>query len=359
MDKKWFGIYERLVNTDTGFDIDLSQKLLRTDFVAEELAKLGFKLIRESAAHVGILGKPPYITLIGHLDTVFKEGESSKRPFNVRNDIVYGPGVADMKGGIVTLLATVEKAVSSGFKDICVIMNVDEELGSKTSRETFYKYAKESICCLSFEPGGSNGEVVISRKGIASMNLTVRGIKGHASRLEEGANAIVEASKKLVEIYSLNEKFSDLTANPTIVNGGEKSNITPDLCMVYFDVRFSDQKDLEKFKEKVFQICSFSSIKGTNCDLSLQERRPAMKPHPEILKALEEISKELLKEIKVQHSNGGADSAFFYQFDVPSIDGLGISGGRFHSEDEYAILSSFEPKIELSMALIKHFSNRR
>jgi len=359
VEEKWLKLYEKLVNTDTGFDIDLSTKLKRTSFIAEILRKMGFEVHQEEAAHVALIGREPYLTLIGHLDTVFKEGESQRRPFQIKEDLVYGPGAADMKGGIVTLLATCELARKAGIDNLCVILNVDEELGSKTSRTTFYKYASKSKCCLSFEPGGVNGEVVASRKGIVSMNLTVKGKKGHASRLNEGANALVEACRKIDKIYSLNGVFGDLTLNPTIMNAGEKSNITPDLCNAYFDVRFSTKQDLEDCKKKIAEICSTSSIEGTACEFSFQERRPAMEFHEQMKIALEKAFQRIGNRFELQHSSGGADSAFFHELGVPAIDGLGITGGRFHSEEEYAILDSFEPRVLLSLELLRHFAQKR
>ncbi len=359
MEEKWLKLYQKLVNTDTGFDIDFPTKLKRTSFIAEILSELGFDVHQEEAAHVAVMGKEPYLTLIGHLDTVFKEGESQARPFSIKENIVYGPGVADMKGGIITLLATVELARKNGIKDLCVILNVDEELGSKTSRETFYRYARKSVCCLSFEPGGINGEIVVSRKGIASMNLTVKGKKAHASRLNEGANALVEACRKIDEIYSLNGTFGDLTLNPTIISAGEKSNITPDLCNVYFDVRFSSKKELEDCKNAIIKICSNTSIEGTSCEFSLQERRPAMGFNPQIKVALEKAFEKIGKRFELEHSSGGADSAFFYESGVPAIDGLGITGARFHSEQEYALLDSFEPRVMLSMEILRYFDQKR
>lgn len=359
MEKKWLDMFERLVNIDTGFDLDAKAKLSRTQFVVDFLKGLGFDVHEERAAHVAVKGDPPYLTLIGHLDTVFKEGEAAKRPFTVENGVARGPGVADMKGGVVVLLATVDEALKRSLDGLCVILNVDEELGSKESRETFEKYAKKSACCLSFEPGNVNGEIVVSRKGIASLDIVVKGIKGHASRLEEGANAIVEASHKICQIYALNGTLGDLSVNPTIINGGEKSNITPDLCKFYCDVRFSNKKELGEFERKLAEIARTSSVERTSCEYSLNERRPAMIFMEEMKRALEEVFQRLGKRFELEHSSGGADGAFFTALDVPTLDGLGLCGGRFHSEEEFALLGSFDERVKLSLELLKYFDERR
>lgn len=359
MDKKWLELLERLVNTDTGFDLDNSTKLERTQFVADILKDYGFHVHRESAAHVALKGKPPYLTLIGHLDTVFKEGEASRRPFTLQDNVARGPGVADMKGGAVLLVAVVEEAMRKNLDGLCVVLNVDEELGSKESRETFEKYARESVCCLSFEPGGIHKELVASRKGIASLNIEVKGVKGHASRLEEGANAIVEASYKVCELYSLNGHIGGLTVNPTIMNGGEKSNITPDLCRIYCDVRFSNIEELREFEKRLVEIVSENRIERTSCTYSLIERRPPMLFMDEMKCALEKVFQNLGKRFELEHSSGGADGAFFTAFGVPTLDGLGLCGGRFHSEEEFALIDSFEDRVSLAVELLEYFDQRR
>jgi len=359
MDKKWLEIFERLVNTDTGFDLDSSTKLERTQFVAAFLKDLGFQLHEERAAHVALKGEAPYLTLIGHLDTVFKEGEATRRPFKLEDNVAKGPGVADMKGGVVVLLAVVEEATRKGLDGLCVILNVDEELGSKESRETFERYAKQSLCCLSFEPGGVHGGIVVSRKGIASLDIQVKGIKGHASRLQEGANAVVEASHKVCQIYALNGQIGSLSVNPTIISGGEKSNITPDLCKVHCDVRFSNAEELEEFKRKLEEIVRSNHIERTSCEYSLNERRPAMIFMEEMRQALEEAFQKLQKRFELEHSSGGADGAFFTALGVPTLDGLGLSGGRFHSEEEFALVDSFEGRVKLSLEVLDHFDKKR
>jgi glutamate carboxypeptidase len=359
MEKRWLAMFEKLVNIDTGFDLDSSTKLERTQFVVDFLENLGFELHRERAAHVALKGEAPYLTLIGHLDTVFKEGETTRRPFKLEGNVAKGPGVADMKGGVVVLLAVVEEAIKKGLDGLCVILNVDEELGSKESRETFEKYARQSSCCLSFEPGGVHGEIVASTKGIASLDIQVKGFKGHASRLQEGANAVVEASHKVCQIYALNGQIGSLSVNPTIINGGEKSNITPDLCKIYCDVRFSNTEELEEFRRRLSEIARTNHIERTSCEYSLNERRPAMIFMEDMKQALEEAFRKLGKRFELEHSSGGADGAFFTALGVPTLDGLGLCGGRFHSEEEFALIDSFEERVRLSSELLDHFDKKR
>ncbi|PLV58723.1 M20 family metallopeptidase [Thermotoga sp. KOL6] len=354
---EWMKIYERLVNTDTGPDISIDEKLNRTFFLAEILEELGFKVEREDAAYVAFHGHPPYITLIGHLDTVFPEGESKKRPFKVEGNIAKGPGVCDMKGGIVVLLESIKRFLEGDDANLCIVLNVDEEIGSPFSQSTFEKIAEKTSYCLSFEPGRENGEFVSSRKGILALSVFVHGKKGHASRLDEGVNAIIELSYKIMEIFSLNGRFENLTLNPTIVKGGLESNVTPDLAEVYFDVRFYEDKEYD-FLNKMLDNLSTIHPDST-FSYRMKIRRLPMKESRILVELVRSVAKEMKMEPKFVRATGGGDVAFFSQKDVPSMDGLGIPGGRMHSEEEYARLDQFEKRVELVVQLLKRLGGVR
>ncbi|HCZ07275.1 MAG: glutamate carboxypeptidase [Thermotogota bacterium] len=346
MDKRWLEMWERLVNTPTGPDIDLKEKIESTYFIAEVLKDYGFDVQHRSATHVAVRGTPPYITLIGHLDTVFKRGEEKKRPFRVEGDRAYGPGVLDMKGGIIVLLAALE---SLNVDNLCVILNVDEELGSTSSRPVIDEYAAKTSYCLSFEPGFPDGSIIGARKGAAFGKLVVHGKKGHGSRLYEGANAIVEAAHKVTALWAMNPTFKYLTFNPSIISGGVKTNVTPDYVEVTMDVRFYDDLELKKFFETLDSISSLSYIPGTRTEYELNVNRGPMKECEELTTLARS------RGFNPILSPGGGDISFFEK----GLDGLGVDGGNLHSEDEYAIVSSFDKKVELARFLISELSSWR
>lgn len=348
---KWIEIYEKLVNTDTGPDLSMEEKLNRTSFLAEILEKLGFRVERRKAAHVAFLGEPPYVTLIGHLDTVFPEGESRKRPFSVDGSIARGPGVCDMKGGVVILLEALERFLKEDEANLCVVLNVDEELGSPVSRDTFEEIAAMSSHCLSFEPGRENGELISSRKGIISLWLFAHGKKGHASRPDEGVNAITEISFKVLELSSLNGKFPNLTINPTVVRGGAESNVTPDKAEVYFDIRYYEDKEFEFLKKTLEKISTVHPEATVSYRMKI--RRSPMKEDPAFISTVKEAAEEIGMKPVFVRATGGGDVAFFSQRGIPSVDGLGIPGGRMHSEEEYARINLFEERVNLVVHLLK------
>ncbi|AIY86375.1 MULTISPECIES: M20 family metallopeptidase [unclassified Thermotoga] len=354
---KWIEIYEKLVNIDTGPDLPFEEKLRRTSFLTEILEDLGFRVEKRGAAYVAFRGKPPYVTLIGHLDTVFPEGESKRRPFTIEGNIAKGPGVCDMKGGVVILLESLKRFLQQNDTDLCVVLNVDEELGSPLSGEVFKEVSGMSSHCLSFEPGRENGEFISSRKGIISLWLFARGKKGHASRLDEGANAIVELAFKAVELFSLNGRFPNLTLNPTIVKGGAESNVTPDKAEVYFDVRYYDDKEYEFLEETLKRLSAVHP--EANVSYTLKLRRLPMKEDPDFVNIVKMSAEEIGMTVSFVRATGGGDVAFFSQNGVPSIDGLGIPGGKMHSEDEYARLDQFEDRVNLVVHLLRKLGGEK
>ena len=357
MDEKWLGIYEKLVNIDTGYEIEVEKKLESTSFLVDILKDMGFEVRRGEASHIAVKGRPPYITMIGHLDTVFRAGEPERRPFEIDGNVVRGPGVADMKGGVVIMLMVLEE-ISRSYKNVGVgvVLNVDEELGSPLGSKDHVDMAENSRFCLSFETGGGNWKVVTKRKGIASLKIRVFGKSGHASNPDSGANAVVELSGKVPLLVSTN--FGELTLVPTIIEGGSKSNVIPDSAWLYCDVRFSSFEELDHLKKMVDDILKDRSVRGTSSSYELEIRRLPMDEIEESLKILEGASKRLGEEIETVHTGGGGDASYYTSKGVPAIDGLGIVGRGIHSEDEEAFLDSVEPRFRLAMALFEEIVGR-
>ncbi len=357
MNEKWIGIYERLVNTDTGYEVGIEEKLDRTSFVSDILKDMGFEVKRGKASHIAWRGNPPYIAFIGHLDTVFKLGEPERRPFEISNGVVKGPGVADMKGGVILLLMTLERIVDE-FRNvpIGVVLNVDEEIGSNFSAEDHLDMAAKSRFCLSFETGRGTWKVVTSRKGIANLVLRVKGKSGHASMPRSGANAIVELSYKIPRLASL--RVGDSTVVPTMVDGGVKSNVIPDKAEVFCDVRFSDFSEIDEIKGIVEDLVGEKIVEGTLTTYEMEIRRMPMKKLDPVEEVLKAVSNELGVEIESLYVGGGGDAAFYTSKGVPSIDGLGLVGRNIHSEYEEAYLDTAEDRLKLALKIFEEIVRR-
>ena len=338
-------LLRNLVHTPTGPDLSIEEKLDRTRFVRDILDEFGFDVETRNGCHIARRGNPPYTTFIGHLDTVFPEGEERRRPFRIEGGIAYGPGVADMKGGVVVMLEALKRLRMDGVDGIdgmAVIMNVDEEMGSFESEKIFDEFSKMTKYCLSFEPAFPDGKLVSARKGVGKLRILCHGRKGHAARLGEGANAIVELSEKIVRLWNLNTKFEHLTLNPTLMRGGIKSNVTPDSAEVSFDMRYYDEREIESLKDEIELILKNPFVAGTRLEYFIEPFRKPMKRCEELVKIVEDLG------YSTGMSPGAGDSAFFDR----ALDGLGLPGGFFHSEKEYAIISKLEEKVRLAVEIV-------
>lgn len=357
----WIKFYEEIVNTPTGPDLTIEEKLLKLSKIESTLKSWGFNWKYGRGSLVAELGKKPYITLIGHFDTVFKKEDTLSRPFRIEGNKVYGPGVADMKGGIVVMLKAVNEFLGEGVdlkKGLRLIINVDEELGSKVSREDMYSAAKDSVYCLSYEPARPSGALLSARKGIVGCKIKVHGEKAHAALIgKEGANALVEISDKILRMYDLNGKINGLSVNPAIVSSGIKGNIVPDYAEAYFDIRYSKKEDLIELEKLIKMICSRSIIQKCKSEYEINVSRAPMKSSEGLLSIVKRIAEKLNIKIAFETTGGGGDSAFFSEMGVDSLDGLGIIGGRFHSEAEYAELDSINERSSLSKELLKELQN--
>ncbi len=345
-------IYEKLVNTDTGFEIPIGEKLERTEFLVDILRKMGFEVKRGKASHIVTLGDPPYVTLIGHLDTVFKKGEPQRRPFKVEGNLAMGPGVADMKGGIVVMLEALKRFLENGGNlSFEIVLNVDEEIGSPDGRVDHYEAAERSWFCLSFETGRKDGNVVVGRKGIAKLYVKVAGKSGHASMPESGANALLEMADKVLKINALSK--GDLTVTPTIFSSGYKVNVIPDEAEAYFDVRYSDMEQIKDLRIKLEDLFHTHLVNGTAASYSIDVRRPPMKTLDTAIEVLEEAKRRSGQNVKGIVVSGGGDASFYTEKGIPAIDGLGIVGRWIHSPDEVAFLDTFEERVKLTLSILE------
>ena len=353
MEERWLELYEKLVNTDTGFEVPIEEKLKRTQFIADILSDMGFEVKRGKASHIATIGQPPYITLIGHLDTVFSEDILKDWRFTAEGDVVKGPGVADMKGGIIVLLASLKEFLKEAKNvPIAVVLNVDEEIGSPMGKEDHYKMAEKSSFCLSFETGRKDMGIVMSRKGIATMNIVVYGKAGHASLPKHGANALIEMAYKVIDVADLSKKYETMTITPTIATAGYKTNVIPDRAEVTFDIRYGALEDIKKFRIDLEGIFLTPHIEGTEVSYSIEIKRPPMAASPLAEKTAKNAMNKLNVDYPMLSVGGGGDAAFYSEKGVPAIDGLGIVGRHIHSKDEEAYLDTFEPRVRFVQELL-------
>ena len=311
-------------------------------------------------------GKGKRLLLMGHFDTVFPEG-SPFQSFTRDGDSMYGPGVADMQGGLVVMLYAL-KALSgiADFDDlaITVLLNSDEEMGSLSSRKYFEAQAALHDYGLVYESSGTNN-LVRTRKGLGQARFVVTGKAAHAGGAhEQGRSAIKELAYKIVEIENMTNYESGVTVNVGIVSGGEARNTIAPCAEALIDLRYPDPQQgidaVTQFENIFSQVFSYpvdSPEISTNSWINLH--RPPKLPTPEFDYLLEKtlsIGRLLGQELGVTDSGGGTDGSLTQAVGLPTLDSLGVAGIGAHSNREEARVSSLVERAKLSAVLIRRLS---
>lgn len=286
------------------------------------------------------------VLLVGHMDTVFPE-DTDFNWYKSDNDKSYGPGVIDMKGGLVVGIYALKALDKSGLlKHIPVtfVFNSDEEIGSRSSIDLIQKEANSSAFSFVLEAGGLENEIVTGRKGNLTIELHIEGRAGHAAfATKDKPSAILEMAHKIIEFESLNDFDKGITINVGKIDGGIGSNTIPEFSNAQVDFRFVDPSDLKRLEEKVSDIANRVVVQGTKCRVDFITGRPPMQQSPGNRKLFEitaDIANRMGYPVKEQFRFGVSDANFIADLNVPVIDGLGPIGARDHSRDEYMIKDS-------------------
>lgn len=316
------------------------------------------------ATHTGTNPAGARILLIGHMDTVFPDGEVERRPFSLaqRNgmQIATGPGVLDMKSGLligmygVRLLIDANKA---DYQQVTCIFNSDEEIGSPASKSLIQELARQADAVIVLEPGRAIDSVVSSRKSSGLYRVEVRGVAAHAGvEPEKGRNAILELSHQVQAMQALHGTIPGVSLCVTVIRGGERSNVVPDYAYCEMDVRARDKAGISAIEEAMRRVASRNVIDGTQISLSGEMRcqpfEPSERNVPLVLMA-QEVGKELGLQIKDMSTGGASDANNTAPLGIPTIDGLGAGGGLAHNPDEYVELDYLPTRIALLAGLVQ------
>jgi glutamate carboxypeptidase len=295
--------------------------------------------------------------LITHMDTVYPVGTASAHPVWVEDDTIYGPGVSDMKGGILNSLYALEALFAQGYRsfgEIRFLCVSDEEITVRHCQDIMRKACRGSHAALVLEPSRANGALVSARKGCAGYTLTAHGRSAHAGvEPGKGRNAIVGLAHQLLQFESLNGWREGLTINPGVITGGSLPNVVPDYAQINFDVSYlhtQDRRDVEEQWRKMMQEKRVQDV-----ELSLQVPAEPIVLTPESLKLTERAQQiAALLGFSVDHvaTGGSSDGSFAAHYGVPVLDGLGPVGGSAHSPDEYLMANSVAPRTALLAGLI-------
>lgn len=300
------------------------------------------------------------VVILGHMDTVYPVGVAKARPLRVEDDIVYGPGVCDMKGCILSAIYAIEALVAANYRsfgEICLLCVSDEEISERHSAELILQTCQHYERALVLEAGRANGDIVSSRKGSAWYSLTAWGRSAHTGvEPEKGRNAVVEAMHQTLQFISLDGWRNGVTINAGVVNGGTTPNVVPDYAQVHFDLRYTRTCDRIATEQRWQEMITHQRIPEVELKL---ERFPSLKepmectPESEKLAHLaQEIGATLGLSFNHAFTGGASDASYTSALGLPTLDGLGPVGGLDHSPDEYIVLSSVPQRAALLAGLM-------
>jgi len=284
--------------------------------------------------------------LVGHMDTVFPQ-DTAFNWYKEDEHHSYGPGVIDMKGGLVVGLFALSALDAAGLLSeipITFICNADEEIGSGTSGAMIRKEARHSAFAFVLECGGLNGEVVTGRKGNLSAKIDVTGEAGHAAFAgQDKASAILELAHKTIALEALNAPERGITVNVGQVQGGIGPNTVPALASARIDMRFLTLPEGSALEKHLKEIVAHQQVPNTAATCQVLTGRPPMPKcdaNHNLYEIVQAVASDLGYYIQPEFRQGVSDANLIAAENVPVIDGLGPLGGRDHSEEEYMIKSS-------------------
>jgi glutamate carboxypeptidase len=301
----------------------------------------------------------PDVLLVGHTDTVFDEGTVAERPFRVEGTLAYGPGVSDMKGGLLTGFHAVEVLQEAGFDAfgrITYVCNPDEEIGSPWSGPMIRELAPAHDAAFVLEGARQNGDIVSARKGITDYSIEFVGRAAHAGvEPEKGANAVFAAAIATVAMQELNGRWPGVTVNVGVARGGTRTNVVAERCVLQVDLRSPALESLEAAEAEIDRICAGHGVEGVTARVvgNGWHRPMEKKEGGARLAALAiEIASELGFELRDAATGGASDANTTSAAGTPTIDGLGPIGGDDHAPAEWLDLSSVVPRVALLASLI-------
>lgn len=335
-------------------------------FAAKEFKKVGCKVTVLPQKDIGDLIMAEFapgrlktaddeILILTHIDTVWPVGKIAKMPFYVQGNRLYGPGVLDMKSGLVMVLDALRAIHGLNIKPqkrIAVFVNSAEETGSRASTEFIRKQARKASLVLCLEPALPGGALKLERKGRLVVRMDIRGRSAHAGSPEKGVNAIEELAAQIARFRRLRTR--ETTVNVGLAGGGEKPNIVPESAWAVLDIRFWKAAD----RDRALRILRESppTLRGARIKISVEGTTPPMektKASEKLFARAREIASGLDLTLKAGRTGGGSDASIAAGLGVPTLDGLGPDGDGLHADREHILLPSLVERTALLTELLK------
>lgn len=305
------------------------------------------------------------VLFTGHTDTVFAVDHAFQQPVWLDDNTLNGPGVADMKGGIIVMLNALLAFEDTPLADKIgweVLLSPDEETGSLGSAPLLADRAKAADIGLTYEPALADGTLAGARKGSGNYALVVRGKAAHAGReFFEGRNAVVKLSAIIGELSALTGGRPELTVNPAVISGGVAPNVVPDMALCRFNVRLKEPEDAAWFEARVDEIVArHGEEDGFSVMLHGGINRPPKALSDAnllLMEAIRSCGAALGVGIDYVPTGGCCEGNNLAAAGLPNVDTLGVRGGLIHSDKEFVCVDSFAERAKLSTLILLAFAS--
>ncbi|MFM7307119.1 MAG: M20 family metallopeptidase [Actinomycetota bacterium] len=323
-----------------------------------------------------VLGKPPTIIesdrgphvhwkgsndtkvlIVGHHDTVFPLGTVARRPYSREGNVGRGPGIFDMKAGIVQAIYGV--AAVKEWYHTEILITADEEVGSHASRALLEERAKAAGAVLVLEPSADGGALKIARKGTGTFNVTITGRAAHAGlEPEKGVNALVELAAQVPLIAALAKPELGTTVTPTVAKAGTADNVVPDSATIAVDVRCVTPEEKDRLEREMSKLTA--TLAGARVEVSGGMNRPPL--HESMTRDLFAIAERVARDYGINGLQGvavggGSDGNITAAVGVRTLDGLGAVGAGAHAETEHVRLDLMPERAALVAGLVQAIVN--
>jgi len=306
----------------------------------------------------GASGRKP-VLLLGHYDTVYAQGTLATMPWRENNGRLYGPGVFDMKGGIVQMLFALQalRATAGELpRPVKVLLVSDEEDGSTTSRAITESVARQCAAVLVCEPSAPDGALKTARKGVGGFTLKVTGKSAHSGLdFDKGQSAILELAHQIQTISRLTDLERGITLNVGVISGGTRVNVVAESAIAHLDLRIAHRDQGAEIERRLRELHPVNP----NCTLHITgslNRPPFERTEPvaKLFQLAKQIAHQLGFELREVSVGGGSDGNFTAGIGIPTLDGLGAVGDGAHAVHEHIVASELPRRAALLAGLIYH-----
>ena len=358
---------EYYVNIDTPSGgkaaLDAQGAQLREEFMAAGAEVITHERPGGNILECSIGNGPRKLLLLGHMDTVFPVGTVAQHPYTRQGDVLYGPGVLDMKSGVLMILEILRYFSDKLPQDwsIVALLNCDEEVGSLQSSPRILELARESEACLCMEPS-KPGYCTVARKGLVTFTIATSGVAAHSGvNYHLGHSAIQALCRIIGNLYTLRDDERSISINVGGISGGTgKGNVVAAEASLIAEVRFYEPEMAEPLLEAIHRFAADTGDPQVSATVKVLAQRPPMQ-QTEASRKLYEKARACAERnglvMEPRTHGGGSDGSFAASAGIPVVDGMGAEGEFSHTMEEYVKADTIMPRLQTCIDLISMLIN--